>query len=792
MLFIFLIVVISGLAIYWTFYRAVPSLDESIRLPGLTAEVVVSWDEYQIPHIKASVDTDIYMTMGYLHARDRLWQMTLQQYKLEGLHSREIDETLTYVDRFYLTMSFGKLARDAFDQMPLRSRQLLEAYAEGVNHYINKNKKYLSVAFALSDANPVTWEPWHAVGVKILWSWEHQQAFWTKPAFTSLHFLQDNEVTRALTGMDAPHQVLFAPEKPVLDEISYELLMDEFLGFTEPVKPMVTGLSGTGMALSRQSPYPISMLFTTGESHLNVPDQGYELVIESARGRSAGMTLPGFPAMISGQNETMAWALKPLQMDDGNFFTDSLFTEPRPHPVDWDTDPEVLSLLSEDVSINRHILSLKNGGEKQIITRKANGRPVVAITEERNRYLAFEWAYHSHVIDITSFMDLMHVSDPRQLRSLTASISSPAVQILFTSSDGRAGRFHAGNVFTDRYPLSLRKNEAESATASASAFFSDLIRSDGQPVFPLTETASTRELVSHRCLFSPPFDRSERLQELLLQTPHDRISNDIMTRWQRDTYSHFAARLTPLILSHLKHYSDDSRIEVILPYLQNWNHEFGQNETAATLFQLFIIHAGRKLYHGYLDERKIEMIYKSPHIPSSVVAAVLSDPDKWPASHPYSYSEWVLTSMSEAIRYLSGKYGNEPHTWQWQRVVDGSFQDVLFDKTQHSSKSARLAERNLFKPGRAVVSGSPHSIQAVYLSQNHGTRLAGITTNKRIMTLQPENMFVSVLSTGQSGHVFSDHYSDQFLLWKEGTLRPPTFPLSSQSKVFKHIQELEP
>lgn len=792
MLFIFLIAVVSGLSAYWTFYRVVPSLDNSIKLPGLTNKVVVSWDEHQIPHITASEDADVFMTMGYLHARDRLWQMTLKQYKLEGLHSRELDENLNDIDRFYLTMSFGELARDAFNQMPLRSRQLLEAYANGVNHYIDKNRKHLSVEFALSDANPVTWEPWHAVGAKILWFWEHQQAFWTKPALASLHFLQDAGATRALTGMDVPHQVLFGSEKPVFDEISYDLLMDEFLDFTEPVKPKVSGLTGTGMALSRQSPHSISMLYTTGESHLNVPDQGYELIVESARGRSAGLTVPGFPAMISGQNETMAWSLKPLQLDDGNFFTDSLFTGPPAQSVDWNTDPGILAYLSKDITLNRHILTLKNGGEKQIVTKKAKGHPVVALAEGRNRYLAFEWAGLSPSTDITAFMDLMHVNDPDQLHNLVSSISSPAVQVLFTSTGGQAGRFHAGKVFTGRYPLSIRKNEAESEAADASEFFNDLVQSDGQPVFPLVKTTSTREHVSHECLFSPPFDRSERLLELLSQTPHDRIAIDMMTRWHRDTYSHFAAWHSPLILAHLKHFDGDARIEAILPYLQNWNHEFGQNETAATLFQLFIVYAGRNLYRGYLDEKYIEMVYSSPNIPYSVVAALLKDPDKWPASHPYSYSEWVFESISGAIRYLSDKYGNELHTWQWQRIVDGSFQDVLFDETQHSSKSARLAERNLFKPGRADVSGSPHSLQTVHLSHNNGATLAGATTSKRIMTLQPENMFVSVLSTGQSGHVFSDHYSDQFLLWNEGALKSPVHPFSSQSRKFEHIQEFEP
>ncbi len=54
---------------------SVPDLAGDRKLPGLSDDVVVAFDESGIPTIRAATMTDAYRALGYLHARDRLWQM---------------------------------------------------------------------------------------------------------------------------------------------------------------------------------------------------------------------------------------------------------------------------------------------------------------------------------------------------------------------------------------------------------------------------------------------------------------------------------------------------------------------------------------------------------------------------------------------------------------------------------------------------------------------------------------------------------------------------------------------
>src|SRR5271167_780678 len=61
------------------FYRAVraalPQRDATVRLAGLTAPVIITYDALAVPNISASNLPDLFFAQGYITAQDRLWQM---------------------------------------------------------------------------------------------------------------------------------------------------------------------------------------------------------------------------------------------------------------------------------------------------------------------------------------------------------------------------------------------------------------------------------------------------------------------------------------------------------------------------------------------------------------------------------------------------------------------------------------------------------------------------------------------------------------------------------------------
>lgn len=792
LLLLLLFLAVAGLSFYWTWFKLKPSLDDPVEMNGLSDEVSVRWDDWQVPHIDAQREDDAFMVMGYLHAQDRLWQMAQHQYKLEGLHSREIDESLIKLDRFYLTLSFGEIAREAFENLPERDKQYLEAYAYGVNQYVEQNEDHLPVEFTLSDARPVEWKAWHAVGVQLLWAWEHQQAFWTKPAFNSIHEHENDSLSRTLTGLDVPHTALFGDQPPVVDSTTYHTLLDDFLTFTRGVYPARTGYTGTGLAVSVQSPQPMSVVSVTDESRLMLPDQGYEMVLRVNGFQRAGITIPGFPVMIQGQNESIAWALQPLVTDDGDFSAGELFTAPVPSPVDWKTDASIYDHLDDEISISRRMLSLKNGGEHQLIIRKAYDRPIVAISETNNRYLAFNWPGLQPPVDFGSYLDIASAGNRSEIEEAVNGIQWPAVQLLFTTTEGQAGLLTGGSTLSPSEPLKIRPPGDHRGLLSADSGYNEEVRSDGQPVFFHDQLLSDTQDDTHTSIYSPPWDRSQRFLELFEDTPPELMKSRLTEYWPRDTYSSLAAELSPIITRILEEESSVPVIRLILPYLQNWNYEYRSNETAATLFEYFLLKSSRRLYHEFLDQPETDMLFTNPNIPISAVSKILMEPERWPADHQLSFQEWVSLSMREAAEDLADRYGDEPYDWQWAIVVQAAFDHTLFETTTRMSKAAGLAERNLFKMGDFGISGSSHTIHAGHINFRNPFKLEAATTRQRSMFLSPENEFFSILPSGQSANIFSDHYDDQFVLWKEGEMKYHPFHISSGTISFEHSQLFTP
>lgn len=791
-LFLLMILIIAGVSVYVTVFNVVPSKSGTVYLDGLSGDLSIYWDEYQVPHIHGNNETDIYMVMGYLHARDRLWQMTKQQYKLEGLHSREIDAELIDLDRFYVTLGFGSIAKQTFAELDYQERIILEAYASGINQYAEKYKRKLPVDFSLSGAAPIKWEPWHTIGIQLLWAWEHQHSFWTKPAFGRIHSLNIPSLGGVLSGMDVAHSDLFGTGNPVISDGCYEAIIKDFWAFTRMTRPAQTRSAGTGMIISQMMQEPLRALLTTREAPLSLPDEGYEMVIHSGGMTRAGITIPGFPVFITGQNNHMAWSLQPLPVDDGDFSAGMLFKESIPEPVYWDTDAALDAKLSEEIQLARHVLTLKNGGENIIVRKTSQGRPIVSVSETENCYLAFDWVGFRQPSDIGAYLRLSSVGNVEEFLHVTESIRLPAVQALFSTVHGSYGRTASGYSFLNNHPLKIRSQQDKSEVTDLGKHIKTDVYEGNIPVFFLEQPISERGNMGVRSMFSPPWNRSERFIELLDNVSNDDIPEKLINEWHNDTYSGFAASLVPIITDILSPSAEDSVIKNILPYLENWNYEFHSNETAATVFQLFLFTSAEYLYAAWLDDTERSLLFTAPQIALNAVSTMLRNPEKWPVSHPMTYEDWVSSSMKTTLEKLDSLIGKQPYDWQWGQVLQADFTPPLFESALHKNRSARMAAEHVYPPGFFSIAGSGHTIKSAHHAITSPFVVSGATTSRHVIIQQPAHLTYSVLSTGQSGNVFSEHFDDQFMLWKQGRLKPGKQPFTFNPDNFSKIQQYKP
>ncbi len=157
---IFAILVIAAAAsAWWYIYRPLPQIDGSASLPGLEHAVTVDRDLWGVPHIRAASVEDLAEAQGYVMAQDRLWQMDLLRRAARGQLSEILGPRTLLIDKEFRTNGFGRAAERDATLLDPESRKVMEAYARGVNQYIEQHKKNLPLEFSLLHYEPRLWQP---------------------------------------------------------------------------------------------------------------------------------------------------------------------------------------------------------------------------------------------------------------------------------------------------------------------------------------------------------------------------------------------------------------------------------------------------------------------------------------------------------------------------------------------------------------------------------------------------------------------------------------------------------
>src|SRR5947209_2201452 len=143
-----LLVAAGGAAyIYFAARRTLPQLDGSISVPGLSAPVIVIRDAQGVPHIRARSEPDLFFAQGFVTAQDRLWQLDMARRFAAGELSELLGPAYVALDRMQRVLQIRTVAERGAGQLPPRERAHFEAYARGVNAYMEQQRDRLPIEF---------------------------------------------------------------------------------------------------------------------------------------------------------------------------------------------------------------------------------------------------------------------------------------------------------------------------------------------------------------------------------------------------------------------------------------------------------------------------------------------------------------------------------------------------------------------------------------------------------------------------------------------------------------------
>jgi penicillin amidase len=155
---VLLVALIAG--VWWLYSIArspLPQLDGSIAVPGISSKVRVVRDERGVPTIEAATLEDLFFAQGYVTAQDRLWQMDMMRRAAAGELSEVIGEDTVKMDREQRILGLRIAAEAAEKNISARDRAYFDAYARGVNAFLESHRDRLSLEFRLLKYTPQPW-----------------------------------------------------------------------------------------------------------------------------------------------------------------------------------------------------------------------------------------------------------------------------------------------------------------------------------------------------------------------------------------------------------------------------------------------------------------------------------------------------------------------------------------------------------------------------------------------------------------------------------------------------------
>jgi penicillin amidase len=332
-LMIFLIVGAFGLA-YFFASRSLPDYNAEVSVAGLNAPVEIIRDNANVPHVFGRMDDDVFFGLGYAHAQDRLWQMTMLRRTAQGRLSELFGERTLSIDSVIRRLDIYNLAVQSVDVQDDRTKEALVAYSAGVNAWLAEINKG-----ALGRGAPEMFLFNHAVA-----PWQPADSL----AITKLMALQlsshlDAEVLRARSSLalSSDRLVDILPDAPgtglaALPE--YAALIPElpqyFASFetaADPLSPFkrrdLAGASNAWAAGPSRSAAGSTLLANDPHLGLTAPAIWYLARLELSSGGVIGGTIPGMPVILTGRSADLGWGLTSSYVDVQDVYVEQLNPE---------------------------------------------------------------------------------------------------------------------------------------------------------------------------------------------------------------------------------------------------------------------------------------------------------------------------------------------------------------------------------------------------------------------------------------------------------------------------------
>ncbi|KAB1196637.1 MULTISPECIES: penicillin acylase family protein [Haloferax] len=766
---------------------------DTVSPPGATnvespyGSASVWYDDAGVPHIEAENEEALYYAVGYVQARDRLFQMDLQRRLVGGKLSAMVGNSTLESDRFYRSLDFQSAAEASWQSV--RGTDVgtpIEAFTAGVNYYADTTP--LPPEYALLDAEFEAWTPTDTLLVGKLISWQLSGSFADLRRSTTVSRLGPN--ASELYPSELDHDVPIIRESAASDAESFSPtdVVEETGESTANADGDFAALAEWTDRYDKDPTYGSNNWVVSGDHtasgkpllandphlSLTVPPIWYEMHLSTDEMDVRGVGFPGIPMVVIGRTADAAWGVTNV----GGDFTDLYTYEMRDGGYVY--DGEVRSFETET-----ELIEVAGGDDVELTVRKSVHGPVI---ERGGKTVGVAWPGFSATNESLGVYRLNHAESVGEIRDALRIWDVPAQNFVAADSAGNTLYYPAG-----RYPLRV----TDGAVVRGDTIFNGSAGEgewrgyepygqsswDGFVPFesiPHVDNPDLLATANQRTIDDPAFYmgtsmtyadpyRGQRIYDLLDDAAREGgVTAETMKQVQRDVHSEAATSFTPYATAPdaVSQMSPDAR--ELVSELDGWDGQMRADSRAALVYRVWVDEFRNATFSDEFEPQGLDESY----YPRLYVLQRLGPDARW-------YDDRSTADVTETRDDVAADAMNrtaarlEREGWKTYGEFNRLDMNHPFD-------------REFLNYPERPMDGSPYT---VFNFRSSGDTQAG-SSWRMVVDFSADDDSVGVVPGGQRGVFWSDEYHSQLDEWADGEYKPLTLdrPSGSPDIVFGGAQ----
>ncbi|MHA1927296.1 MAG: penicillin acylase family protein, partial [Candidatus Thorarchaeota archaeon] len=745
-------------------------------------------------HIYGENKEDVFMAFGYMQAKDRLFQMVMQNYLAAGRISEVVGAYANSSDKMHRAIGLTKSAQETYqwylDNADTNADvkytlEVLDAHVAGINAFIDSMTSATTpIEFKILGFTPEHWKPLDA------FIWANMMSWGLSGDYTDLYrqeirtLLNNDTMYHELFPDTMPYTVPIVSEQYDLDileypnapggypglaipppatsetDFTYDLISIEKIGIlinaisdsiTQLGELDVTGSNSWAVNGSKSSTGN-AMLANDPHLGFQAPSLWYEvhLVVTGAESLNVqGGSLPGTPGVLIGHTETMAWGMTAVSLDVLDIFVERL--NPSNDSEYWyNNEWRAFEFVDETIHT-------KEGIDIDYVVKWSVHGPCIDSFIDTEGFdtspkanVAINYTGNGVTHELLSLSILNRAENLQDYYDALYWWDGAPHNFIYADIDGNiaitvAGRFPVRVGYTGEYPVEALNDSIGMVSNIPYAYL------------PRSVNPSTGYLSSANQLSIDPAEydydllgpqawgyRGRRIDSLLAAT--DDITMNDMKQWQADVFDIVAERILPAVLDAWVSEGDgNTSIQAMITELESWEYEMETDIISPTIWT-YLLNA---IKYETFDELRTAGLSATSGFTPVLEQLVIEENAYYFDDHSTigeveGMEEILVLALHRTYNEMVSELGTNMTSWMY-----GNHHIIYID---------HLASLT-------YIGGGPHRGGSHTLNVARGWEVGGGPSRRMVVNFDDTPEFYSVYPGGQSQNMFGVHWDDLFDLW---------------------------